>query len=75
MASRKHKVKEYPVLISSCLELISHHCSDLEGKQVAIICNPDNKAAETDAADNLTLTDSRLLGVGLFLALTKHNLT
>lgn len=75
VASRKNIFSNYPVLISSWIELLSHHWGSLEGKQVAILCNADNESETNRNENKLTNTDSKMIGIALFLALAKHNAT
>jgi Icc-related predicted phosphoesterase len=73
VASRNRKIMSYPKIISSCLKLIEKHWVDLEGRQVAILCNPAN----TDDNDfsEVSSKDCKMLGLSLFLTFMKHNWT
>lgn len=55
------------------MKLIEKHWSNLEGKRVVILCNPDN--IYHDNCSGITLKDSKMLGISLFLTLIKQNWT
>lgn len=60
-------------MILSCLKLIEKHWSKLEGKRVTILCNPDDTYHENYS--DITLKDSKMLGISLFLTFIKQNWT